>query len=94
MDDFEVSDNWTEEEEDFDEPGRDRDEITECPNCKKPITPDLDSCPFCGDILFRYLRDGTFSPRKGPLVKVIAVLIVVMVLLVILGLLLRQIGFL
>ena len=59
-----------------------------CPACKRPITEDMDSCPYCGDIIFRTLTDGTFSPRKGPLVKIIAVLIVIMVILAILGMIL------
>ena len=56
-----------------------------CPACKQPITEEMDSCPFCGDIIFRSLTDGTFSPRKGPLVKIFAVVIVIMVILAILG---------
>ncbi len=59
-----------------------------CPACKQPITEEMDSCPFCGDIIFRSLTDGTFSPRKGPLVKIFALVIVILVILAILGMLL------
>ena len=62
-----------------------------CPACKQPITAEMDSCPFCGDIIFRSLTDGTFSPRKGPLVKIFAFLIVLMVILALLGLLFTMI---
>ena len=30
----------------------------QCPNCKKPITEQMDSCPYCGDGLFRYDCSG------------------------------------
>jgi len=59
-----------------------------CPACKKPITEEMDSCPFCGDIIYRTLSDGTFSPRKGPLVKIVAVIIVFLVTLALIGMLL------
>ena len=62
-----------------------------CPACKHPITPDMDSCPYCGDILFRHLRDGMFAPRKGPLVKLLAVLIILLVTLALAGMLLQLI---
>ena len=62
-----------------------------CPNCRKPITSDMDNCPYCGDILFRYLRDGTFAPRKGLLAKFIAVLIILLVLLAVIAFLLQAI---
>ncbi len=61
-----------------------------CPNCHKPITSDMDSCPYCGDILYRYLKDGQFIPQKGPLAKLVAWLIILLVLLGVLGLLLTQ----
>lgn len=59
-----------------------------CPACKHPITPEMDSCPYCGDIIFRHLRDGMFAPRRGPLVKVVAVLIILLVTLALAGMLL------
>ena len=61
-----------------------------CPACKQPITEEMDSCPFCGDIIFRSLTDGTFSPRKGPLVKIFALVIVILVILAILGMFLTM----
>ncbi len=62
-----------------------------CPSCKKPITEDMDSCPYCGDILFRYLKDGMFAPKKGPLTKFVAVIIVTLVILAAVGMLLQSI---
>jgi len=59
-----------------------------CPACKQPITEEMDSCPFCGDIIYRTLTDGTFSPRKGPLVTIVAVIIVIFVILALIGMLL------
>ena len=64
-----------------------RDFVRVCPACKKPITEEMDNCPYCGDILFRYLENSTFAPRKGPLTKVFAVLIILFVIASILGLL-------
>ncbi len=64
-----------------------------CPGCKKSITEEMDSCPFCGDIIYRTLTDGTFSPRKGPLVKIVAVIIVIIVTLALIGMLLFSLPF-
>ena len=74
-------------EEDIADSYRFRDFVEVCPNCKQSITPDMDSCPFCGDILFRNLKDSTFAPRKGPLVKVFAAIIILLVTMAMLGLL-------
>jgi hypothetical protein len=76
-------DQWAPEDEweEAEEPVRFEDRVTECPNCKKPITDEMDSCPYCGDILFRYLKDGIFVPRKGPLAKMVAILVLVIILL-------------
>lgn len=52
-----------------------------CPNCQKPITPEMDSCPYCGDIIFRYLKDSTFAPRVGIFAKIFAVLVIALILL-------------
>jgi len=65
--------------------------ITECPACKMPIEEEMDSCPYCGDILYRYMKNGMFSPKKGPLVKIFAAVIIILVVLAGLGLLLSQI---
>lgn len=62
----------------------------QCPNCNKPITDDMDSCPYCGDILFRYLKDGVFAPPKGLLTRLVAWLIIALVCLAVLGLLLQM----
>ena len=83
---------WEAEDADNGEPAKFRDYFTACPNCKKPIDQDMDSCPYCGDILYRYLTDSTFAPRKGPLVKVFALLIALLVILAVIGLLLQMIG--
>jgi len=81
-----------EDAEDFDEPVKFRNHVTECPNCKKPITEDMDNCPYCGDILFRYLKDGTFIPRKGPLAKIVAVIIILTIILGILAFITGSLG--
>ena len=62
-----------------------------CPSCKQPITSEMDSCPFCGDIIYRNLADGTFSPRKGPLVKILCVIILLLATLAVVGMVLRSI---
>jgi len=88
------NDNWEEEIEEIDEPVKFRDHVTECPNCKKPITEDMDNCPYCGDILFRYLKNGTFVPRKGPLAKIVAVIIILTIILGILAFIIGSLGIL
>ena len=72
-----------------DDPVQFENRLTECPNCKKPITDDMDNCPYCGDILFRYLKDGTFIPRKGPIAKIVAVIIILLIFLGIVSFLLQ-----
>ena len=62
-----------------------------CPGCKKTITEEMDSCPYCGDIIFRHLKDGMFAPRKGLLTTIVALLIALIVILSVLGLLLHMI---
>ena len=94
MDKSDDSDIWEPDEEDLEDSAESlkfRDFVRVCPACKQTITEEMDSCPFCGDIIFRHLIDGTFAPRKGPLVKVFAVIIVILVVLSILGLLLLTI---
>lgn len=78
-------------EEPSSDPASSQDKVTHCPNCKQPFFDYFDSCPYCGDIIFRYLRDGSFSPPKGPLVKVVAFLIFFLVFLAVVGLILRLI---
>ncbi len=88
---------WNEDEEDdklqetYSDSLKFREFVSVCPNCKQPITEDMDSCPWCGDILFRHLKDGMFAPRKGWLTKIVAAIIVLLVILAILGLLLQTI---
>ena len=53
--------------------------LTQCPKCQKPVTDEMDSCPFCGDILFRYLQHSSFVPRKGPLTKIVAIMILILI---------------
>jgi hypothetical protein len=62
-----------------------------CPNCKQQITQDMDSCPFCGDIIFRHLSDGVFTPRKGLWTKVFTIIIILLVTLAVLGILIPYI---
>ena len=57
--------------------------LASCPACGKGVTDDMDSCPFCGDILYRSLRHGTFMPRKGPLARFVAAVIVILIALLI-----------
>ena len=62
-------------------------ETGECPSCRQSITEDMDSCPYCGDILFRYLRSGMFVAKRGPLFKAVtACIIILLVALAALGL--------
>ena len=79
--------------QDADESLKFDDFVRVCPACKQSITEEMDSCPFCGDIIYRTLTDGTFSPRKGPLVKVVAVIIVIIVTLALIGMLLSSLPF-
>ena len=55
--------------------------VEACPACSRPVNREMDSCPYCGDILFRSLRDGTFVPRKGLWAKIFAVLVVLLIIL-------------
>ena len=68
-----------------------RDFVSVCPNCHQQITEDMDSCPYCGDIIYRYLKNSTFAPRKGPMVKIFAAIIILLVTLAIIGMLLQMI---
>ena len=66
------------------------DHLQRCPACDMPLTEQMDSCPFCGDILFRTLRHGTFTPRKSGLRKLFAFIVIALVLLTLLTFLLLQ----
>ena len=70
---------WEPDDDDCDEQLEFRDFVSVCPNCKQQITQQMDSCPFCGDIIFRHLKDGTFAPRKGYLAKIVAAIIITIV---------------
>lgn len=74
-----------------DQPDTVYDDSDFCPNCYKPLTEAMDSCPYCGDILYRSLKDGPFIPPKGPLARLVAWMIIALVVLATLGLLLVQI---
>lgn len=65
------------------------DYVSNCPACGKPVSEDMDCCPYCGDILFRSLRDGTFVPRKGFWRKVFVAVVVTIIALGVLMFLLR-----
>ena len=66
-----------------------RDFVRLCPNCGQAVSEEADSCPFCGDILFRHLTDGMFAPRRGFWTKLVAGLIVLLVAGALLGLVLQ-----
>ncbi len=89
---YEDSDIWDVEEDEVEDAVKFRDEVTECPNCKKTVSEDMDSCLFCGDILFRYLKDGTFIPPRGPMTKIVAGIIILIILLGVLAFVLGVLG--
>ncbi|MBN1437704.1 MAG: hypothetical protein JW936_11580 [Sedimentisphaerales bacterium] len=61
-----------------------------CPACGKPITDEMDCCPYCGDIIFRHLRHGTFVPRKGPLARIFAAIVLALIALGIIAFIVAQ----
>lgn len=63
-------------QDDSGEPLRFRNFQQACPACGKPITDEMDSCPYCGDILFRHLRHGTFVPRRGVWSRLFAAVVI------------------
>ncbi len=65
----------------IDESVRFRDFVRLCPGCKRQVTEQMDSCPFCGDNLFDYFKDSTFAPKKGPLTKIFAAIIITLAVL-------------
>ena len=75
-----------EDVDDIIDPVRYEDRVLECPNCHKQVYANNDSCPYCGDIMFRYLRHGTFAPKSKLLAKIIVVLIALSLLFIVLGL--------
>jgi hypothetical protein len=52
-----------------------------CPHCRQPVTSAMDCCPYCGDVLFRYLRDSSFAPRCGLAAKAFALVVIALILL-------------
>ncbi len=89
--------NWEKDDprnEDIEEqePIRFEDRFEKCPNCRKMITADMDSCPYCGDILYRYFKDGIFMPKKGLAAKVVAGVVIVVIALGILGFIMMALG--
>ncbi len=48
-----------------------------CPACGKPVTDEMDCCPYCGDVIFRSLRHGTFAPKKGPWTRIFAAIVII-----------------
>ncbi|MBN2064751.1 MAG: hypothetical protein JW745_08105 [Sedimentisphaerales bacterium] len=75
-----------EDTDDYRDPVRFEDEVIECPKCGKQVYSENDSCPYCGDIMFRYLRHGTFAPKNKMLARIFLVVIILCVIFVIIGL--------
>ncbi len=78
---------WEPDEEDLDEyesPIKYDDRVQRCPKCKKDFLGDLDCCPYCGDILFRHLKDGIFAPSSRLWAQVLFVVIVILTTLAVL----------
>lgn len=93
VEDFEGPDSIDEDlMEDDPQSWKYHDYVDECPSCHKPISRDMDCCPFCGDILFRVLKDGTFVPRKRPWREIFGVLAVLLVVLAAIMFVLRTLG--
>ena len=83
-----ADEDLTEDAQGYGAPVRFEDRTETCPGCRRRIDADSDCCPYCGDILFRHLRNGMFIPRKGPLARLVAALIIFIILLGILSFLL------
>lgn len=62
------------------------DQVMECPNCHEQVYEDNDSCPYCGDILFRHLKHGTFAPKSKLVAKVVVVIIALSLLFIVFSL--------
>lgn len=90
LDDHEAPDE--EDIEQIDQSIKFRDFVRICSKCKMTVEEQMDSCPYCGDILFDYFRDGTFAPRRGPLTKLFAVLVILLVAISLVMLLLITVG--
>ena len=89
-DNYDDDESWEPDDDDCADGLEFRDFVSLCPNCKQQITPEMDSCPFCGDIIFRHLKDGTFAPRKGYLAKIVAAIIIILVTLAAVTLVLQR----
>ena len=76
-----------EDSDELDESIKFKNFVRVCPACRQPITDEMASCPYCGDILFRYLRDSTFAPRKGLPAKVFAATVILALILATLSML-------
>ncbi len=68
---------------DYDYDIKNRNRLEHCPNCKEQISLDMDSCPFCGDILFRHLKDGTFVIKSKILRYLLLLFIVIAILFIV-----------
>ena len=75
-----------EDMDDYAEPVKYEDKVLECPNCHRQVYEDNDSCPYCGDIMFRYLEHGTFAPKNKIIAKIIIVLIALSLLFIVFSL--------
>ncbi len=75
-----------EDTDDYPSSVRYEDRVLECPNCHKQVYEDNDSCPYCGDIMFRYLQHGTFAPRSKRLAKVIVAIIILSIIFIVFSL--------
>ena len=71
--------------DDYAEPVKYQDRVLECPNCHRQVYENNDSCPYCGDIMFRYLRHGTFAPKSKLAAKIFVVILALCLLYIIIG---------
>ena len=62
---------------DISEPVKYSEHVLQCPNCGKQVYEDNDSCPYCGDIMFRYLKHGTFAVKSKLVAKILVIIIAI-----------------